>query len=92
MGNKTYPAFYWHTNLAILTNLFEGAAQQGAKAVVFYGSSCMHPKAAPQPMAEDLLFTDPIEGTSEAYGAAKIAGTIGCRAYNIQYPKTKSLH
>jgi len=91
VGNKTFPAFYWHTNITIQTNLFEAAAQTGAKAVVFFGSSCMYPKAAPQPMAEDQLFAGHIEVTSEAYAAAKIAGVLGCRAYNIQYPKTKFL-
>jgi GDP-L-fucose synthase len=73
-----------HVNLSIQDNLFESARRYGVKRVVFYGSSCMYPRDCAQPIKEDRLLTGPIETTSEAYAAAKIAGTVACRAYNAQ--------
>ncbi len=44
MANKTYPATFLHTNIAIQDNVFEAAQRHGVKHLIFYGSSCMYPK------------------------------------------------
>lgn len=85
VANKTFPADFLHTNIAIQDHLFEAAQKYQVKHLIFYGSSCMYPKLSPQPMKEEYFLTGAIEPTSEAYGAAKIAGTIACKAYNNQY-------
>lgn len=85
IGNKTYPASYLHENLLIQDNLFEAANRYGVKHVLFYGSSCTYPKFSPQPMKEEYWLSGPIEETSMGYAAAKIAGIIGCKAYNSEY-------
>ncbi len=82
VANKTYPATFLHTNLAMQDNVFEAAQKFDTKHVVFYGSTCSYPKHCAQPMKEEDFLTGPIEATSEAYAAAKIAGILGCRAYN----------
>ncbi len=87
LDNKTYPADYFHTNISIQNHIFEAAVRCDVKGVVFYGSSCMYPKESQQPIKEDYLLTGPIELTSEGYAAAKIAGTLACKAYNNQYGK-----
>jgi len=85
ISNKTYPADYLHINAAIQDNIFEAAQKYGVKHLIFYGSSCCYPKQCPQPIKEEYLLTGPLEQTSEAYAAAKIAGIAACRAYNQQY-------
>lgn len=85
IANKTYRADFLHTNIAIQDNVFEAANRFDLKNLVFYGSSCTYPKQCVQPMKEEHLLTGPIEETSEAYAAAKIAGIIACKSYNIQY-------
>lgn len=85
VANKTYRADFLHTNLSIQDNVFEAANIHAIKNLIFYGSSCTYPKACEQPMKEEHLLTGPIEETSEAYAAAKIAGIIACKSYNIQY-------
>lgn len=85
MANKKYPATFLHTNIAMQNNVFEAANKYGVKHLIYYGSSCVYPKNAPQPIKEDLLLTGEIEKTSEAYAAAKLAGVMACRAYNNQY-------
>ncbi len=85
IGNKTRPADFLQQNLAIQTNVFEMANQYAVKNLLFYGSSCTYPKLCEQPMHEKHWLTGAIEETSMGYAAAKIAGIIGCRAYNSQY-------
>ena len=60
-ANDTYPAEFIHDNLAIQTNLIHAAWQYGVEKLLFLGSSCIYPKHAPQPMAEDSLLTGPLD-------------------------------
>jgi len=85
VSNKTYPADYLHTNIAIQDNVFEAAQKYEVKHLLFYGSSCVYPKFSPQPIKEEYLLTSPLEETSEGYATAKMAGIIACKAYNQQY-------
>jgi len=52
---------------------------------MFLGSSCIYPREAPQPMAENMLLTGVLEPTNEPYAIAKIAGIKLCESYNRQY-------
>ena len=84
-ANNTYPAEFIRDNLAIQTNVIHSAWQAGVARLLFLGSSCIYPKAAPQPMAEDALLTGPLEPTNRPYALAKIAGIEMCASYNRQY-------
>jgi GDP-L-fucose synthase len=84
-ANDTYPAEFIHDNQAIPTNLIHAAWQYGVEKLLFLGSSCIYPKHALQPMAEDSLLTGPLEATNEWYAIAKIAGIKMCQAYRKQY-------
>lgn len=84
-ANDTYPAEFLRDNLAIQTNVIHSAWKTGVKKLLFLGSSCIYPKLAPQPMAEDSLLTGPLETTNEWYAIAKIAGIKMCQAYRKQY-------
>jgi GDP-L-fucose synthase len=53
--------------------------------LMFLGSSCIYPRLAPQPMAEDALLTGPLEETNQWYAVAKIAGIKLAQAYRQQY-------
>ena len=44
------------------------------KKLMFFGSSCIYPKLAPQPLKEEYLLTSVLEDTNEPYALAKIAG------------------
>ena len=92
IANKTYPAAFLHTNIAIQDSVFEAANKYNVKHLVFYGSSCIYPKNSQQPIKEEYLLTGGVEETSEAYAAAKIAGIIACKSYNNQFKKKDLLH
>ena len=84
-ANNTFRAQFLHENLAIADNLIAGAHAAGVERLMFLGSSCIYPRLAAQPIAEDALLTGPLEPTNEPYAIAKIAGIKLCEAYNAQY-------
>lgn len=84
-ANNAYPAEFIYQNLMIEANLIHEAWRAGIKKLLFLGSSCIYPKLAPQPMAENALLTGPLEATNEPYAIAKIAGIKLCESYNRQY-------
>lgn len=84
-ANNTYPAEFIYQNLMMEANVVHQAFQAGVKKLLFLGSSCIYPKMAPQPMAEDILLTGKLEATNEPYAIAKIAGIKLCESYNRQY-------
>ena len=85
LANDTYPADFIYDNLAIEQNIIHAAHETDVDRLIFLGSSCIYPKHAPQPMAEDSLLTGPLEPTNEWYAIAKIAGVKMCQAYRRQY-------
>lgn len=84
-ANNTYPAQFIYENLMIQANIIQAAHANGVQKLLFLGSSCIYPKAVPQPMREDALLTGTLEATNEPYAIAKIAGIKLCESYNRQY-------
>lgn len=84
-ANNTYPAEFIYENLMIECNVIHEAFAAGVTKLLQLGSSCIYPKAAPQPMAEDALLTGSLEPTNEPYAIAKIAGIKLCESYNRQH-------
>jgi GDP-L-fucose synthase len=79
-ANNTYPAEFIYENLMVQNNVIHQAFLNGVKKLLFLGSSCIYPKLAPQPMAEDALLTGKLESTNEPYAIAKIAGIKMCES------------
>lgn len=84
-ANAASPATFIYDNLMIQANVVHAAWQAGVQRLINFGSSCMYPKHAPQPMLPELLMTGKLEPTSEPYAMAKLAGTSLISAYNRQY-------
>ena len=85
MANNNYKADFLTENLRIQTNIIDSANRWNVKKLLFLGSSCIYPKFANQPIAEDQLMTGPLEQTNDAYAIAKIAGIMMCQAYRQQH-------
>lgn len=85
LANNTYPAQFIYENLIMECNVIHQAFEAGVKKLLQLGSSCIYPRAAPQPMREDALLTGKLEPTNEPYAVAKIAGIKLCESYNRQY-------
>jgi GDP-L-fucose synthase len=90
-ANNTYPAEFIYSNLMVQANVIHAAFTHGVKKLLFLGSSCIYPRLAPQPMAEEALLTGPLEPTNEPYAIAKIAGIKLCESYNRQYGQSHGI-
>jgi GDP-L-fucose synthase len=84
-ANNDYPVEFLVENLRIQNNVIRAAYKNGARKLLFLGSSCIYPKFAPQPIQESALLSGPLEPTNEAYAIAKIAGIKLCQAYAREY-------
>lgn len=83
-ANAARPVDFLHDNLMIEANIMRAAADARVAKLMFLGSSCIYPRLAPQPMAEDALLTGPLEETNQWYAVAKIAGIKLAQAYRQQ--------
>jgi GDP-L-fucose synthase len=87
VANNSYPADFLYNNLVIASNVIEASHRADVNRLLFLGSSCIYPKLADQPIAEDALLTGPLEPTNEWYTVAKIAGIKLGQAYRRQYER-----
>ncbi len=85
VANNTYRAQFIYENLMIQSNIIHQCYVNNVKKMMFFGSSCIYPKLAPQPLKEEYLLTNTLEPTNEPYAIAKIAGIKMCEAYRAQY-------
>ncbi len=84
-ANNSQPADFILENLKIQNNVIEMAWKFNVKRFLFLGSSCIYPKFASQPIAEESLLTGSLETTNESYAIAKIAGIKLCESLRKQY-------
>ncbi len=85
VANNTYRAEFLYDNLSIQNNVIHQSYLNKVKKLMFFGSSCIYPKLAPQPLKEEYLLTGLLEPTNEPYAIAKIAGIKMCENYRMQY-------
>lgn len=85
VANNTLRAEFLYDNLAIATNVIHAAHVNRCEKLMFFGSSCIYPKLAAQPLREESMLTGPLEPTNEPYAIAKIAGIKMIEAYRSQY-------
>lgn len=83
--NAARPADFLYDNIMMAANVIHAAHGAGVARLLFLGSSCVYPRDAVQPIAEDSLLTGALEPTNEAYALAKIAGIKLCQSYRRQY-------
>ncbi|NBC14307.1 MAG: NAD-dependent epimerase/dehydratase family protein [Gammaproteobacteria bacterium] len=84
-ANQARPADFLYDNLMIAANVIEAARRTGVARLLVLGSSCIYPRLASQPMAEEALLDGPLEPTNQWYAVAKIAAIKLCQACRRQY-------
>ncbi len=85
LANSTRPAEFIYDNMMIHATVVHAGHLFGVRKLLYLGSSCIYPREATQPMAEETLLTAPLEPTNEPYAVAKIAGIKLCESYRRQY-------
>lgn len=84
-ANNTTPAEFAYENMQIQCNIIKCCHDFKVKKLLFWGSTCIYPKMAEQPIVEDALLSGPLEETNEAYAIAKISGLEMCKFFKRQY-------
>lgn len=84
-ANATMPADFIFENIAIQSNVIDGAHHVGVEKLVLVASNCTYPTNAAQPISEDALLTGPLDQNIRSYAVSKIAGIEMCRAYRRQH-------
>lgn len=87
MANSEMPADFILDNLRIAVNLIGQAHAFNTRRLMFLGSSCIYPRQAPQPIAEEDLLGGALEPSNEPYAIAKIAGLKLCEAFRRQHDR-----
>lgn len=85
IANIKYPANFIYSNLQIQNNVINCSYEFGVKKLLFLGSSCIYPRDCSQPIREEYFLSGSLEGTSESFAVAKIAGIKMCQSYSRQY-------
>lgn len=85
LANNIYRADFIYDNLIMELNIIHAAHENKVKKLMFFGSSCIYPKMAEQPLKESSLLSGFLEPTNEPYAIAKIAGIKLCESYRRQY-------
>ena len=85
LANSTYRAQFLYENLMIQSNVINASHLFKIKKLLFFGSACIYPKLADQPIKEQSLLKGSLEPTNEPYAIAKIAGIKLCQSYYDQY-------
>ena len=84
-ANIDAPAEFMYQNLVAQDHVIHAAWMFGVKKLLFVSGSCVYPARCPQPMSEEAVLSAPMEGTSEPYSLAKVAGMKLAQAFHRQY-------
>ena len=71
-ANIANPVDFLMKNLDMGLNVISAAASVGVPDLINFGSSCMYPRAAENPLKEDFILKGELEPTNEGYALAKI--------------------
>ena len=85
LANDHYPYEFLMDNMQIQNNLIGFAHKYDIDKLIFFGSSCIYPKLAPQPLKEEYLLTGPLEETNQWFATAKISGVKLIEALRKQF-------
>ncbi len=77
-ANMKNPINFLTKNTQLQNNIILSCFDQNVNNLAFFGSSCIYPKFANQPIKEEEILTGKLEPTNEAYAIAKISGLKLC--------------
>lgn len=80
---NSYQFLYKNTEMGL--NVVNVCKNQDIKNLLNFGSSCMYPKNAPNPLKEEEIFTGKFEPTNEGYAFAKTFVAKLCSTANPNY-------
>lgn len=85
-ANMAAPVEFLDHNITLGQNVIMGARAAGVRHLLNLGSTCMYPRAAPNPLTEDMILTGALEPTNEGYAIAKIFALRLCEYIRREDP------
>ncbi len=85
-ANLAHPVDFLVQNIDVGRNVILGAREAGVQRLLNLASSCMYPRAAANPLTEDLVLKGELEPTNEGYALAKIFATRLCEYIRRETP------
>lgn len=86
-ANMAAPVSFLSDNLRMGMNVILGARRAGIPKLLNIASSCIYPRAAPNPLREETVLTGELEPTNEGYAIAKIACVRLCEYIQRESPE-----
>jgi GDP-L-fucose synthase len=86
-ANMAHPVEFLVSNVDVGRNIIMAARDSGVKRLLNLASSCMYPRAAANPLTEDLILKGELEPTNEGYALAKIFATRLCEYIRREQPE-----
>lgn len=86
-ANMAHPVDFLITNVDIGRNVIMAAYEEGVPRLLNLASSCMYPRGAASPLAEDMLLKGELEPTNEGYALAKLFATRLCEYIQRENPE-----
>lgn len=83
-ANILNPINFLSNNAYMGLNVLTAANELGINDLINVGSSCMYPKAAPNPLTEGSILQGELEPTNEGYAISKILSTRLCEYINTE--------
>ncbi len=81
-ANVASPVDFLIENLDLNRNVILASYKARVKKLINFGSSCMYPRNAENPLTEDMILTGELEPTNEGYALAKITAQRLCTYIN----------
>lgn len=78
-ANMANPVAFLERNTAIGRNIIMASYNAGVRQLLNLASTCMYPRAAKNPLQEEMILTGELEPTNEGYALAKIMATRLCQ-------------
>jgi GDP-L-fucose synthase len=85
-ANIAEPIAFLDANMTMGRNVILGAYRSGVRRLLNLASTCMYPRAAENPLREEMILTGELEPTNEGYALAKIMATRLCQYIRRQDP------
>lgn len=85
-ANMAHPVDFLVQNVDLGRNIILAARAAGVERLINVASSCMYPRAAINPLTEDLVLKGELEPTNEGYALAKIFATRLCEYIRRESP------
>ncbi len=84
-ANRKFPADFYYRNTLLTALVFQAAAENGVKKMLYPMGGCSYPAKATSPIDEGQLWTGYPQAESAGYSTAKMMGTVASQAYRQQY-------